>query len=70
VYLARPVRATNTRRLLQAIWADPRGRRWLLLSQLALVDVGSHDDLMAAGGFYHDLYMSQFRGDATPAVTA
>jgi hypothetical protein len=22
---------------------------------------------MAAGGFYHDLYMSQFRGDATPA---
>jgi ABC-type multidrug transport system fused ATPase/permease subunit len=33
-----------------------------------IVDVGSHDQLMAAGGFYHDLYMSQFRGDATPAV--
>jgi ATP-binding cassette subfamily B protein len=33
-----------------------------------VVDVGSHDDLMAAGGFYHDLYMSQFRGDATPAL--
>jgi ATP-binding cassette subfamily B multidrug efflux pump len=32
-----------------------------------VVDVGSHDELMAAGGFYHDLYMSQFRGDATPA---
>jgi ATP-binding cassette subfamily B protein len=32
-----------------------------------VVDVGSHDALMAAGGFYHDLYMSQFRGDATPA---
>jgi ABC-type multidrug transport system fused ATPase/permease subunit len=32
-----------------------------------IVDVGSHDELMAAGGFYHDLYMSQFRGDATPA---
>jgi ATP-binding cassette subfamily B protein len=32
-----------------------------------VVDVGSHDDLMARGGFYHDLYMSQFRGDATPA---
>jgi ATP-binding cassette subfamily B protein len=32
-----------------------------------VVDVGSHDDLMAAKGFYHDLYMSQFRGDATPA---
>src|SRR5262245_14762597 len=33
-----------------------------------VVDVGSHDELMAAGGFYHDLYMSQFRGDATPAA--
>ena len=33
-----------------------------------IVDVGSHDELMAAGGFYHDLYMSQFRGDATPAA--
>ena len=33
-----------------------------------VVDVGSHDQLMAEGGFYHDLYMSQFRGDATPAT--
>jgi ABC-type multidrug transport system fused ATPase/permease subunit len=32
-----------------------------------VVDVGSHDELMAARGFYHDLYMSQFRGDARPA---
>lgn len=32
-----------------------------------VVDVGSHDELMAAEGFYHRLYMSQFRGDATPA---
>ena len=32
-----------------------------------IVDVGSHDELMAAKGFYHDLYMSQFRGDAKPA---
>ena len=31
-----------------------------------VVDVGSHDELMAARGFYHDLYMSQFRGDARP----
>jgi ABC-type multidrug transport system fused ATPase/permease subunit len=31
-----------------------------------VVDVGSHDELMAAKGFYHDLYMSQFRGDARP----
>jgi ATP-binding cassette subfamily B multidrug efflux pump len=33
-----------------------------------VVDVGNHDELMAAKGFYHDLYMSQFRGDAAPAV--
>jgi ATP-binding cassette subfamily B protein len=32
-----------------------------------VVDVGSHDELMTAKGFYHDLYMSQFRGGATPA---
>ncbi len=31
-----------------------------------VVDVGSHDELMAAEGFYHRLYMSQFRGDARP----
>jgi len=24
----------------------------------------THDELLAAGGFYHDLYMSQFRYDA------
>jgi ATP-binding cassette subfamily B protein len=35
-----------------------------------VVDVGSHDQLMAAKGFYHDLYMSQFRGGATPAGVA
>jgi ATP-binding cassette subfamily B protein len=32
-----------------------------------VVDVGSHDELMAAKGFYYKLYMSQFRGDAKPA---
>jgi len=32
-----------------------------------VADVGRHDELMAAKGFYHQLYMSQFRGDATPA---
>jgi ABC-type multidrug transport system fused ATPase/permease subunit len=31
------MRVGNLRRLLAAIWADPRGRRWLLLSQAALV---------------------------------
>jgi ATP-binding cassette subfamily B protein len=38
------------------------------ISDGRVVDVGSHDELMNAGGFYHDLYMSQFRGDATPAT--
>jgi ATP-binding cassette subfamily B protein len=32
-----------------------------------VVDVGSHDELMKAKGFYYRLYMSQFRGDAKPA---
>jgi ATP-binding cassette subfamily B protein len=31
------MRSTNVRKLLAAIWADPRGRRWLLLSQAALI---------------------------------
>jgi ATP-binding cassette subfamily B protein len=31
------MRATNIRRLLSAIWADKDGRRWLILSQLALL---------------------------------
>jgi ATP-binding cassette, subfamily B, multidrug efflux pump len=38
------------------------------ISEGRVVDVGSHDELMAAGGFYHDLYMSQFRGDAMPTT--
>jgi ATP-binding cassette subfamily B protein len=31
------MRANHLRRLLRAIWDDPDGRRWLLLSQLALL---------------------------------
>ena len=31
------MRSTNVRQLLRAIWADPSGRRWLLLSQAALL---------------------------------
>jgi ATP-binding cassette subfamily B protein len=33
----RVVRTSNLRQLLAAIWADPLGRRWLLLSQAALL---------------------------------
>jgi ATP-binding cassette subfamily B protein len=35
-----------------------------------VVDVGSHDQLMAAQGFYYNLYMSQFRGDAVAAAVS
>jgi ATP-binding cassette subfamily B protein len=26
-----------------------------------IIERGTHDELLAQGGFYHDLYMSQFR---------
>lgn len=40
------MRASNLRSLLRAIWADPRGRRWLLLSQGALVGMVVFDLLI------------------------
>ncbi|MEW5987222.1 MAG: ABC transporter ATP-binding protein [Chloroflexota bacterium] len=33
----------------------------LVLDQGQIIERGRHDELLAAGGFYHDLYMSQFR---------
>jgi ATP-binding cassette subfamily B protein len=36
----------------------------LVLDAGVIVEQGSHDDLMAAKGFYYNLYMSQFRGRA------
>lgn len=30
-----------------------------------IIERGTHEELLAAGGFYHDLYQSQFRRDAT-----
>ena len=35
-----------------------------VLNEGQVVEHGNHDDLLAAKGFYHDLYMSQFRYDA------
>jgi ATP-binding cassette subfamily B multidrug efflux pump len=35
-----------------------------VLHEGQLIEQGTHDELMAASGFYHDLYMSQFRYDA------
>ncbi len=32
----------------------------LVMNEGAIVEHGSHDELMAAGGFYHELYNSQF----------
>jgi ATP-binding cassette subfamily B protein len=40
------VKASNIRRLLAAIWADDRGRRWLLLSQLTLLGMVVFDLLI------------------------
>ena len=34
----------------------------------AIVEQGPHDELMAARGFYYDLYMSQFKGKAPAGV--
>jgi len=36
----------------------------LVLHEGEIIERGAHDELLAAGGFYHDLYMSQFRYDA------
>jgi hypothetical protein len=41
------MRATNIRQLLAAIWADPKGRRWLLRSQALLVGMLAFDLLIA-----------------------
>jgi ABC-type multidrug transport system fused ATPase/permease subunit len=40
------VRASHLRSLLRAIWADPRGKRWLLLSQAALLGMVVFDLLI------------------------
>ena len=47
----------------------------LALDDGRIVERGTHEELLAARGFYYDLYMSQFRRDldfaeAAPAVTA
>ena len=34
-----------------------------MLKDGQIVERGTHDELLAARGFYYDLYMSQFRRD-------
>ena len=40
----------------------------LVMNQGRIVEQGSHDELMAAHGFYHDLYASQFEEALDPAA--
>lgn len=35
--------------------------RVLVVNDHRIIEQGTHDELLAAGGFYHDLYMSQYR---------
>jgi len=38
----------------------------LVIHDGRIIERGTHDELLAQGGFYHDLYMSQFKGNAAP----
>ncbi|HZW01352.1 MAG TPA: ATP-binding cassette domain-containing protein, partial [Candidatus Deferrimicrobium sp.] len=40
----------------------------LVMNEGRIVEQGSHDELMAARGFYHDLYASQFEEALDPAA--
>jgi ATP-binding cassette subfamily B protein len=36
----------------------------LIVNEGRIIERGTHDELLAQGGFYHNLYMSQFKGNA------
>jgi len=38
--------------------------RILVINEGRIVERGDHEELLARGGFYHNLYMSQFKGKA------
>ncbi len=40
----------------------------LVMNQGRIVETGTHEELLAAGGFYHELYASQFEEALEPAV--
>jgi ATP-binding cassette subfamily B protein len=42
--------------------------RILVMNKGAVIEQGTHEELMAAGGFYADLYNSQFAANAAPAA--
>jgi len=39
----------------------------LVINDGEIIERGTHEDLLAQRGFYHNLYMSQFKGQAMPA---
>jgi ATP-binding cassette, subfamily B, multidrug efflux pump len=41
----------------------------LVIDHGAVIERGTHESLLAQGGFYHNLYMSQFKGQGQPEVT-
>jgi len=41
----------------------------LVINQGEIIERGTHQDLLAKKGFYHHLYISQFKGQSTPAST-
>jgi ATP-binding cassette subfamily B multidrug efflux pump len=40
----------------------------LVINDGEIIERGTHEQLLAQGGFYHNLYMSQFRGQAAEGV--
>ena len=40
----------------------------LVINDGEIIERGTHTSLLAAGGFYHRLYMSQFKGQAPPEM--
>ena len=40
----------------------------LVINDGEIVERGTHESLLAKGGFYHNLYMSQFKGNLSPAA--
>ena len=40
----------------------------LVITNGEIIEAGSHDEFMALEGFYHDLFMTQFRGLASTST--
>jgi len=39
-----------------------------VMNEGKIVEQGDHESLLAANGFYHDLYYSQFRSELDEAI--